>query len=205
MARASSVVSARAMAPGSLTQQRNRTKLADSCSATVAGFYAAVDKCSFAVGWQLFVKGLVRDVRGQAEREPIDASTQRWQADLRDMVFGDQPADRRIGLPQRLSFISCAVQISRRNSVDHILGRKIEGRCDNSFSRCDPSDQTASFLKLRSGCMVYGTTDPTACKQTGVRRVDDSLCCDRRNVPEFGGDHVIENLACSSRLKTFIR
>ena len=43
MARASSVVSARAMAPGSLTQQRNRTKLADSCSATVAGFYAAVD------------------------------------------------------------------------------------------------------------------------------------------------------------------
>lgn len=46
MARASSVVSARAMAPGSLTQQRNRTKLADSCSATVAGFYAAVDKKS---------------------------------------------------------------------------------------------------------------------------------------------------------------
>lgn len=45
MARASSVVSARAMAPGSLTQQRNRTKLADSCSATVAGFYAAVDTC----------------------------------------------------------------------------------------------------------------------------------------------------------------
>lgn len=44
MARASSVVSARAMAPGSLTQQRNRTKLADSCSATVAGFYAAVDR-----------------------------------------------------------------------------------------------------------------------------------------------------------------
>lgn len=43
MARASSVVSARAMAPGSLTQQRNRTKLADFCSATVAGFYAAVD------------------------------------------------------------------------------------------------------------------------------------------------------------------
>ena len=48
MARASSVVSARAMAPGSLTQQRNRTKLADSCSATVAGFYAAVDKRAIA-------------------------------------------------------------------------------------------------------------------------------------------------------------
>lgn len=43
MARASSAVSARAMALASLTQHRNRTKLADFCSAPVAGFYAAVD------------------------------------------------------------------------------------------------------------------------------------------------------------------
>ena len=53
MARASSVVSARAMAPGSLTQQRNRTKLADSCSATVAGFYAAVDSIRVREGEKL--------------------------------------------------------------------------------------------------------------------------------------------------------
>ena len=43
MAPASSVVSARAMALGSLSQHRNETQVADSCSAPVAGFYAAVD------------------------------------------------------------------------------------------------------------------------------------------------------------------
>ena len=43
MAPASSVVSARAMALGSITQHRNRTKVADFCSAPVAGFYAAID------------------------------------------------------------------------------------------------------------------------------------------------------------------
>jgi|GEM_PF-6822638 len=43
MAPASSVVSARAMALGSLPKHRNVTQVADCCSAPVAGFYAAVD------------------------------------------------------------------------------------------------------------------------------------------------------------------
>lgn len=43
MARASSVVNARAMALASITQHRNGTKVADFCSAPVAGFYTAID------------------------------------------------------------------------------------------------------------------------------------------------------------------
>lgn len=72
MARASSVVSARAMAPGSLTQQRNRTKLADSCSATVAGFYAAVDTLGynscFGASLPCAGRGLVSGSPGSAVR-----------------------------------------------------------------------------------------------------------------------------------------
>lgn len=43
MARASSVVSARAMALDNLTQPEPKPQLADFCSAPMAGFYAAVD------------------------------------------------------------------------------------------------------------------------------------------------------------------
>ena len=43
MARASSVVSARAMALDNLTQPEPNPQLADLCSAPMAGFYAAVD------------------------------------------------------------------------------------------------------------------------------------------------------------------
>ncbi len=46
MARASSVVSARAMALAPITQHRNGTKVADFCSAPVAGFYTAIDSCA---------------------------------------------------------------------------------------------------------------------------------------------------------------
>ena len=44
MARASSVVSARAMALDNLTQPEPKPQLADFCSAPMAGFYAAVDR-----------------------------------------------------------------------------------------------------------------------------------------------------------------
>jgi hypothetical protein len=38
---------ARAMALGTLTQHRNRTQMADFCSASAAGCYAAVDRAAF--------------------------------------------------------------------------------------------------------------------------------------------------------------
>ena len=43
MTRASAMASARAMALGTLTPQKNTSQLADFCSAHVAGFYAAID------------------------------------------------------------------------------------------------------------------------------------------------------------------
>ena len=44
MARASSVVNARAMALDTITPNRNTSQLADSCSASVAGFCSAIDR-----------------------------------------------------------------------------------------------------------------------------------------------------------------
>ena len=44
MAHASSVVSARAMAPGTITPHKNTSQLDDYCSALVADYCSAVDR-----------------------------------------------------------------------------------------------------------------------------------------------------------------
>jgi hypothetical protein len=82
----------------------------------------------------MFTKCLAGDVRGQVQRKPINTGSQRWQGHIGDLQVLSDLADGHICLSQHLSLVSRAVQISWRNSVDHILGWKIEGSGEGGLS-----------------------------------------------------------------------